>query len=336
MVMVTPFGTLPSGETVQKVTLQGEGLTAGVIGYGARLQDLRLDGVGYPLVLGAQTLAPYLGPMDYFGATVGRYANRIAGGHFSIGGKTYHADLNDGGRACLHGGRDGAAFHNWALEGAGTDEASFTLVLPAGHMGFPGTFRARTTYRLAGQTLDIEMTASCDMDCPVSLAHHSYFNLDGGSSVRDHLLWINAESYLPVDGDTLPTGEIAPVAGTPFDFQAARRIGRHGYDHNFCLPPTRGRMRPAASLTGTSGLRLSLEADAPGLQVYDAGHLQATGPGGPGGPLTGLDGIPYGTQAGLALETQEWPDAPNHRAFPSPLLPAGRLYRHRMRLSFSA
>lgn len=315
--MARLFGTRPDGEAVQQVKITSGALTASILTHGATLQDLRLEGVAHPLVLGSERFEDYLGPMTYFGATVGRYANRIAEGRFSLDGKSYQLDLNEAGRTCLHGGGNGIGVRNWTLEASTPDSATFALLLADGDMGFPGRCAISVTYRVTGTALEITMEATPSAPCPISLAHHSYFCLDGAGDVAGQTLQIAAEHYLPVDDRLIPSGEIAPVAETPFDFRTPREIGTHGYDHNFCLDGD----APAARLTGRDGLVLEVETDAPGLQVYNAAHLPAEG-------LPGLDGLAYGPRAGLAMETQEWPDAPNHEDFPDPVIRPGEVYRN--------
>ena len=312
------FGTHPGGETVEQVTISSGALTASLLTHGATLQDLRLQGIAHPLVLGSPRLEDYLGPMAYFGATVGRYANRIAEGRFTLNGTTYQLDCNEAGRTCLHGGRAGIGLRNWTLEASTSDSATFALLLDDGDMGFPGRCAVTVSYRATGTALEITMEATPSAPCPISLAHHSYFSLDSSGDVAGQTLQIAAQHYLPVDDRLIPLGRIAPVEATPFDFRSPREIGHHSYDHTFCLDAD----RTAARLTGRDGLVLEVETDAPGLQVYNAAHLPTEG-------LPGLDGLRYGPRAGLALETQEWPDAPNQLTFPDPVVRPGEVYRNR-------
>ncbi|MBR9765388.1 MAG: galactose mutarotase, partial [Rhodobacteraceae bacterium] len=269
------FDHLPDGSPVHSVTIGSGALRATLLSHGARLQDLRLAGVAHPLVLGSPRLADYLGPMDYFGATVGRYANRIAGGRFSLDGRSYQLDLNENGQTCLHGGSAGTGVLNWSLEEETPDSATFALLLADGDMGFPGRCALSVTYRVRDTALEITMEATPSAPCPISLAHHSYFCLDDAGDVAGQRLQIAAGHYLPVDAALIPTGEIAPVAGTPFDFRTPREIGTFDYDHNFCLDGdgAGGGEGPALRLTGRDGLGLEVTTDAPGLQLYNAAHL---------------------------------------------------------------
>ncbi|MEQ8346354.1 MAG: aldose epimerase family protein [Sneathiellaceae bacterium] len=327
MAQVEPFGTMPDGTAVERIALRGGGLTAAVLTYGATVQDLRLDGIGHPLVLGASSLAPYLGGLRYFGAIVGRYANRIAGGRFAIDGRSFQADRNFLGRHCLHGGSLGTAEQVWRVTGLRDDSVDLALEMPDGQMGFPGTLRAEVSYTLtADDALQVALHAETDAPTPCSLSHHSFFNLDDAPDITGHRLRIDAGRYLPVDADLIPTGEIAPVAGGAFDFSSLRPIGDHGYDHNFCLSDRSCEIRPVAWLAGLSGgLTMRVETTAPGLQFYDGGYLA---------DLPGFDGRTYGRHAGLALEAQEWPDAPNRPAFPPAILRPGETFLQRTRYIF--
>ncbi|MGF1553154.1 MAG: aldose epimerase family protein [Paracoccaceae bacterium] len=323
----TRFGTLPDGAPVEAVAIAGGGLSARLLTYGATLNDLRLDGVAHPLVLGAPTLASCLGGMVHAGAVVGRYANRIAGGRFRLDGRAYETDRNFRGRHTLHGGRLGTSRRDWRLDWLDDASATFGVELASGDMGFPGTLRVTARYALsAPATLEIAIEAETDAPTPASFAPHGYFVLDDGDDVRTHRLRIAADRYLPVDDDLIPTGEIAPVAGTPFDFRRRRTVGGHGYDHNFCLADRRRALREVARVeSARSGLAMTIETTEPGLQVYDGAHTAG---------LDGLDGRRHGAHAGLALEPQHWPDAPNRPAFPDATLRPGETYRHRTRYRF--
>lgn len=324
-----PFGTMPDGTAVERLTITGGGLTARVLTYGATVQDLRLEGVDHPLVLGAPTLAPYLGPMQYFGALVGRFANRIAGGRFTLDGQDHQVPPNWLGRHALHGGPVGAGQKVWRVAVATDDSLRLELILPDGDMGFAGTLRVSATISLPGEAaLAFDIQAETDAPTPCSFAHHGFFNLDGGATIAAHELQIAANAYLPVDPDLIPTGKIAAVAGTRFDFRAPREIGTAGIDHNFCLSDGQRPIQTVATLRApTNGLALTIETTEPGLQVYDGAYMPTEG-------LPGLDGRRYGPFAGVALETQGWPDAPNRAGFPNTILRPGETYRHRVRYVF--
>ncbi len=320
MTQITDFGHLPDGQTVKKISLSGGGLTVQILTYGATVQDLRLDGVAHPLVLGSPTLLPYLTDFRYFGAIVGRFANRIAGGQFDLNGQTYALNCNDNGVQTLHGGAEGAGQLVWAVEDMTPDSVTLALTLADGHMGFPGDMTVRATYALPGDgALRLDIQARTNAPSPCSFAHHGYFNLDGAGSVLDHLLQIDADHYLPVDAGLIPTGQIAPVGGTPFDFRTPRLIGAAGFDHNLCLANARQPLRKVAQMHGPqSGVVLTVSTTEPGLQVYDGQKIPARG-------FAGLDGCHYGPNGGLALETQIWPDAPNRAEFPDSILQPGEM-----------
>ncbi|RDW12582.1 galactose mutarotase [Paracoccus thiocyanatus] len=316
---------LPDGRAVRRIALRSAGISAQVLTLGAIVQDLRLEGVDHPLVLGAAAPAVYLGQARYLGAIVGRCANRIAGAGFVLDGAAHRTDPNFLGRHTLHGGRDGLDLHLWRIEEEAGDRAVLSHVLPAGHMGFPGRLEIRVAIALRDRALVIDMQAQSDAATPCNLAHHGYFDLDGTGDIRGHELQIDAENYLPVDGEMIPLPGTAPVAGTAFDFRRARPIGATRLDHNFCLSQGPRPARPVARLTGQGGLGLTVVTDQPGLQVYDGRHFDG---------WRGLDGRRYGPHAGLALETQGWPDAPNRADYPSVILRPGQIYRHHVSYRF--
>lgn len=322
------FGRLGSGEAVERVTIRGGGLTARVLTFGAIIQDLRLDGHEAPLVLGFDDLASYLTHVTYFGATAGRCANRIAGGRFTIDGTDYQLERNERGVTHLHGGRDGTSQQNWRIAARGADFVTLTLTDPAGRAGYPGTCTLTCTYALSGNgTLSVTYDATTDAPTPVNLCQHSYFILDGGKDIFDHEIRIEAEHYLPVDETLIPTGEIRPVAGTPFDLRdwtpLRRQVepGGAAFDHNFCLSESRGEPRLVAEVRSpASGLSLQVVTTEPGLQLYTGAYIK---------PLEGLEGRRYDAFSGLCLETQIWPDAINHPTFPNAILRPGETLRQK-------
>lgn len=323
------FGHMPDGTPVQRIHLRAGSLQASILTLGAIVQDLRMDGVPHPLVLGADTLEPYLGPMHYFGATVGRFANRIAEGRFNLNGKSHQLSRNFRGRHCLHGGTVGSAERIWSVTQISDDSATLSLSLPDGDMGFPGHLDAILTISLQDGALNFEITAKSDRDTVCSFSHHGYFILDDSGSLAHHRLQIAAEHYLPVDDDLIPTGDIAAVANTDFDFRTPRGLQDVALDHNFCTAQKRESLRPVASLwSDLSGLGMRVASTEPGLQVYTAKHLPQEG-------VTGHDGRPLGKYAGIALESQAWPDAPNQPQFPSAILMKDTVYNHTTRYEFS-
>lgn len=321
---MTIFDHMPDGRPVEAIRLQGKCLSATVLTMGATVQDLRLVRVPHPLVLGFPRLAPYLGDGVYVGALVGRVANRIGGARFVLDGREIPVDANEG-QNLLHGGRDGLHHQIWAIEDQGRDHVALCLDLPDGHMGFPGNLTIRAVISVTGDALSFDLSATCDAPTPVNLAHHGYFILDDSGDIRGHRLRVAADHYLPVDAGLIPTGEIAPVANTAFDFRVGRNIGPAGYDHNLCLGPRRQALRPVAELSGASGLAMVIETTEPGLQLYDGRHFDG---------IAGLDGRRYGPFAGVALETQGWPDAVNHPHFPDTILRPGEVYRAITRYGF--
>jgi len=330
-----PFGLLPDGSPVLRYTLSGAGgLTLRVLTYGGIVQSLEVpDAAGQVanVVLGFDSLKGYLAATDpYFGALVGRFANRLAGGRFSLDGTGYAVDVNKAGN-CLHGGTSGFDKRLWHAEPLGDHELRLTLTSPAGDQGFPGRLTAEVTYAVLERGVRIDYRASTDAPTVINLTNHSYFNLggEGSGSIEAHTLVVDADEYTPVNGDLIPTGEVAPVAGTPLDLRQEGLIGAHlrdghpqmlaarGYDHNYVLRGTG--LRRAARLTDpATGRVLEVLTDQPGLQVYTGNFLD--------GSLLGPGGRTYRQGDGLALETQHFPDSPNHPGFPSTVLRPGEVF----------
>lgn len=313
---------MPDGRAVGRVTLTGGGLTARLLCFGSVLQDLRLEGHAPPLVLGFETFDDYLAHSPYFGATVGRCANRIANAAFRLQGTAYRVDPNFVGRHHLHGGSAGIGTRLWTLSEWSETAAEFTITLADGEMGYPGRMRASVRYALMpGGVLDVRMTARTDAPTLCNLAHHSYFNLSGEADILGHRLSVDAAQYLPVDADLIPRGEIAPVGGTPFDFRRSTLLrdacGAARIDHNLCLSRERRAIRDVATLS-SGGVTMTIRTTEPGLQVYDAATLDI--------PAPGLGGRRMAAHAGLALEPQVWPDAIHHPDWPQPILHPGETY----------
>ncbi len=325
------FGETSDDETVMSVTLHGGGLRMEALTWGAVVRDVRLDGVAHPLVLGLNTMADYEARSPFFGAIAGRFANRIAGGRFMLDGLEHALPCNERGVNHLHGGAAPASFGKrpWTLEHVADDSAQFSLHSPDGDGGYPGTLDARARYTLAeGGVFRVELTAETDRPTLVNLTNHSYFNLDGAPTIDDHVLEIAADAYLPVTPDLIPTGDVLHVDGSPYDFREPRQLARGPMDEavvrdtNFCLAAAPSpAVRFAARLTApTSGVVMEVWTTEPGLQFYDGAKIAMEVPG--------LTGEAYGERAGLCLEAQRWPDAPNHRHFPSATLRPGETYRH--------
>jgi aldose 1-epimerase len=321
---VTSFGRLPDGSEISEIRLANDaGATASILTFGAALRDLVVPARDGPrrVVLGYRDLDGYLDNRRFVGVTVGRHASRIAGGRLPIGDTVHQLSLNDGPHH-LHGGVTGFARKPWTIVAAERASVTLGLVSPDGDDGYPGRLDVTCTYRLLEPaTLAIEMVATADATTVVSLAHHSYFTLTPGKPIRDLLLRVDADRITPFGDDMLPSGELAPVAGTPYDFRALRPIAEGGvqYDCNFVLNHP-GDGSPIASLVAPDrSLAMELATSEPCLVFYDGAGL--------GGPAPALDGAPLFPFAGLCLEPMRFPDNPNQPAFPSARLEPGETYR---------
>ncbi|WP_298822125.1 aldose epimerase family protein [uncultured Roseibium sp.] len=332
--MINEFGSLPDGTVVQEITLKKGVLEASILTLGAVIRDLKV--AGQTVVLGFDDLQSYLDHSPYFGVIAGRCANRIAHGKMSVDGIEYQLDCNDGGRNHLHGGSEGFSNRVWQIEQSDKASVLLKLVSEDGEMGYPGRVEALVRYTLTGSgALRVKITAKTDKTTPVNLTQHAYFNLDGSNTILNHTLEVAADSYLPVDEDLIPTGEIRNVAWTAFDFQDGRKLKRKPgeedtfYDHNFCLADApRDQVAFAAALEdGAGDRRMEIWTTEPGLQLYDAGKLNVTVPG--------LGGKLYGPHAGLCLEAQRWPDSVNRPNFTNVLLRPTETYSHVTEFRFS-
>jgi aldose 1-epimerase len=329
-----PFGKLPDGTAIEIYTLKSPMLEARVLTYGGILQSLRApdrSGQFADVVLGFDTFEPYIANPAYFGAVVGRYANRIAHAKFSLEGKPYALYKNDSDNT-LHGGKHGFDKAAWKAKRI-DNGVELTHVSPDGDEGYPGTLTTTLRYTLTGNALRIEANATTDKPTVLNISYHSYFNLSGqgrGDILHD-VLQINASRYTPVDAGLIPTGELASVAGTPFDFRKPTEVGARiganheqltrgrGYDHNWVLDHAPGEIAIAAEVFDpVSGRVLEVSTDQPGIQFYTGNFLD--------GSLAGKDGRVYQKRYGLCLETQHFPDSPNHPDFPSTELRPGQRY----------
>lgn len=345
------FGHMPDGRPVERLILQGEGgFAASILTLGASVQALQAPdakGECADVVLGFEAVEGYLERRSFFGATVGRYANRIAGAAFDLDGKRFDLPANDGPHA-LHGGPGGFDRALWTVEEVGAGSEPFVTlghVSPDGDQGFPGRLSVRLTYRIvAGLSLTLDFEAHCDAPTVVNLTHHGFFNLAGvarGGGILDHELTVFADAILPVDAGLIPLQEQAlPVAGTPFDFRSGAEIGArirddhpqlrlgHGYDHCYRLPGGRtAAPRLAARMVHRgSGRGLELFTDQPGLQLYTGNWLDGT--------VAGKQGRLHRQSDAFCLEPQAFPDAPNRPDFPSTRLDPGQVYRHRSTFHF--
>jgi aldose 1-epimerase len=345
------FGTLPDGRAVEAVTLKNNVIEARLIGLGAAIQSLIVpdrDGRRADVTLGYASLDEYLAGSEYFGATVGRVANRIANGRFALDGETFHVPVNNGANS-LHGGSPGFDKRRWgvvAVEEGEAPSVTFGLTSEEGDQGYPGTLRATATYELRGDTLSIEYRAATDRPTIVNLSNHAYWNLAGDGAAEGamgHLLTIPADHYLPTDAGAIPTGEFRAVEGTAFDFRTATPIGLRvrdaldeqirfgrGFDHNMVIarevaeaPRLLARLEHPGS-----GRTLEVRSNQPGLQFYSGNFLDGT--------VAGKAGRLYRQGDAVALEPQCFPDTPNRPEFGSVRLDPGETYCNLTELRFRA
>jgi aldose 1-epimerase len=340
------YGKTPEGIAIEQYVLKNGQLTVKVITYGAIITEIDApDREGKPadVTLGFDGLAGYLGENPYFGATVGRVANRIARGKFTLDGKEYSLAVNNGPNS-LHGGLKGFNRHVWKAEPVTKDEGPSVRMSrrsPDGEEGYPGNLDVSVTFTVTAQNeLKIEYAATTDKATPLNLSNHSYFNLAGptNESILGHELMLAADRYTPVDDTLIPTGEIATVKGTPLDFTEATAIGARigqikadpvGYDHNFVLNGGGKSLALAARVyEPKSGRVLEMSTTEPGVQFYSGNFLD--------GSLTGKGGIVYKQYHGFCLEAQHFPDSIHHPNFPSSVLEPGKTYTQTTIYKFSA
>lgn len=349
-----PFGQVDGNPVTRYALTNGRGMRVRILNYGGIIQSIevpdRTGNVGN-VVLGFPTLAGYLnntGPAKtYFGAIIGRYGNRIARGTFSLDGNEYHLPINNNGNS-LHGGTAGFDTKVWqATQQNGGDSVGLKLqyVSPAGEMGYPGALTTTVTYTLdQNNELRINYHATTDAPTVINLTNHSYFNLAGEDTpdVYDQKVTIHADNYLPTDASQIPTGQIAPVKGTPFDFTSPTAIGAritandpqlllaHGYDHNWVINRGNniGLVEAAKAEDPKSGRTLTVSTTEPGVQFYTSNFLD--------GAFTGASGHAYRQGAGFTMETQHYPDSPNHPTFPTTTLNPGQTYDSTTVFAFGA
>ena len=346
MLTSAPFGTTPNGRAVPLFTLtNAQGAVATITPYGGTLTALQVPDrhgrLGH-VVLGFDDVRGYQSPAfraanPYFGALIGRYGNRIKNGRFSLDGREYQLCINNGPNS-LHGGTRGFDQRLWTAAPAPAPEGpalTLTYHSPDGEEGYPGNLAVAVTYALTdANVLVIDYLATADQPTPVNLTNHAYFNLSLGTSpdVLAHKLELAADRYTVVDADLIPTGELRPVAGTPFDFTTPQAIGARiaqvpgGYDHNWVLRGGPGPHPAARVYDPASGRTLTVTTDQPGVQLYSGNFLD--------GSLVGRGGVGYGRHAGFCLETQHFPDSPNQPAFPNTVLRPGETWRSRTAYAF--
>ena len=339
------FGKLDDGRTAYLYILENEnGMKVEITNYGGIIVSLYVpdrEGILNDIVLGYDNLEQYVEDPNYFGALIGRYANRIAEGRFKLNGKQYQLEINekiDGHSSCLHGGNNGFNSQLWTAQEAainGDKAVKLTHLSEGGEGGFPGNLKADVYYTLTPDNkLRVEYQAETDKATVINLTQHSYFNLKGRGEgdIEDHLLYINADNFTPVDEAMIPTGEIRQVKDSPFDFTKISEIGKEinadfkqlkitgGYDHNWVLNNKRKELGLAARLIETqSGRQMEVWTTEPGLQFYSGNGIKAD--------TKFKDKKNYQKRGGLCLETQHYPDSPNHDNFPSTILRPGEKYR---------
>jgi aldose 1-epimerase len=335
------FGQIAGGRSASLYTLSNSsGMTVKVTDYGTIITELWVpDRAGKPgdVVLGFDKLDGYLVRHPYFGCTVGRFANRIAKGRFTLGGKEYKLAQNDG-QNHLHGGLNGFDKALWRAESESGASIKFTYISPDGEEGYPGALDVAVTMTITeANELIIAYSATTNQPTPVNLTNHSYFNLAGGGTVLDHELELLADAYTVNDATSIPTGEIRPVAGTLLDFTRPTRIGAHlfeltnqpvGYDNNFVIRNGGRSLTTAARVyEPTTGRVMEVQTTQPGVQLYTANYLD--------GSLTGKRGVVYNQHSAFCLETQHYPDSVNQPGFPSTILQPGQQYRQTALYKFS-
>jgi aldose 1-epimerase len=350
-VKVSAFGKTADGRPVSRYVLSNsKGAEATLIDYGASLVSLKVpdrNGKSVDVVLGYDDISGYEKDKAFFGASIGRYGNRIAGGQFVLNGTTYHLPKNDGPNS-LHGGTAGFNKRLWTAvdrSHAGVVVVEFSYTSADGEEGYPGTVKVKVTYTLPADKneLKIDYTATTDKDTVVNLTNHSYFNLSGDMSqeILKHELLLRASEFTPVDATLIPTGELRPVKGTPFDFEQSMAIGSRinqddeqlkfgkGYDHNWVLRrgSDAGVQLAAVAFEPSSGRVLEVLTTEPGVQFYSGNFLD--------GSAHGKGGQAYNHRTGFCLETQHFPDSPNHKSFPSTVLTAGQTFRSSTIFRFS-
>lgn len=329
------FGKSKAGRDCMLYTFSNQnGMTMSVTDFGATLYALHVPAAGklVDVVLGYDDPAGYEGPSrTYFGATVGRNANRIGNARFCFHGKEIRLDANDG-KNTLHGGANGYSFRVWNTEKIEGNSITFSLVSPDGDQGFPGKLEISVTYTLTEENeVMIRYYGVSDQDTVINLTHHSFFNLNGhdSGSAMNHTVWLDADHYTPTDEELIPTGEIAPVEGTPMDFRVKKPVGQdisqdfdalhigRGYDHNWCLN-NQGSFAKVAEATGDiSGITMEVYTDMPAIQMYSGNYLKNE---------KGKHGVVYGYRQSLCFEPQYYPDAPNHEGFFAGFYRAGQVY----------
>ena len=326
------WGTVPDGQVHRYLLTNAAGNAVAILNYGGIVQSIRIDGA--EMVIGYDELAGYLGEQPFYGAIVGRYANRIGRASFELNGRTYQVDANEGANQ-LHGGSAGFNTKLWEAEttdGAESAQLRLHRLSPDGEMGYPGNLEVTVTYTWNdANALRIDYHATTDRDTVINLTNHSYFNIGDAANILDHMLQVDADRFTPVAADQIPTGELPTVRDTPFDLRSPRRIGEvidaehpqirqaGGFDHNLVVSNYTGTLRDVALVIDPrSGRKLRCFTTEPGVQVFTTNF--------PTGQFTTRGNAPLPRHAAICLETQHFPDAPNQSGFPSTVLKSGESF----------
>lgn len=337
------FGKTSKGEEVYAYTITNGKISAQILDFGATLRSIYVpdkNGNIADVTIGYGDFAPYETSGGYEGKTVGRYANRIRGGEFTINGTKYSVERNENNITCLHGGGE-FSFNFWKVENFSESSITLSFESEDGSFGFPGKMEAKVTFTVTDRNgVEIRYEAVADKDTIINFTNHSYFNLAGKGDILGHLLKINANAFTPTDSADIPTGEIKSVDSTPMDFREFKEIGKdidadyeqlvkaRGYDHNFCLVGEKGKLRAVAeAYESESGRRMTVYTDLPGVQLYTGNFLEK---------CSGKDGRENYKHCGFCLETQYYADTPNHENFPQCTFKAGEKYNSVTVFEFSA
>ena len=339
------YGTMNGADINGFIITNAKGTNAQIIEKGATLDKIIIEdknGTFIDILSGHDTLDGHINRSDYQGVVVGQYANRIKNGTFTIDGNEYNVTCNEKGVTCLHGGGEYSSAH-WCGKELDDNSVEFTYTSPDGKEGFPGNVDISVIYTLDDEdNLSIEYTAVSDKKTVINLTNHAYFNLNGyeNGDILKHTLQINADRFTAIDEMSIPTGELPEVSGTPFDFRTAKEIGRDieenfpqlingmGYDHNFCIADYDGTLKEIAIATGDkSGITMTVKTTEPGVQLYTGNFLD--------GSVIGKGGLPLTKRSAFCLETQVYPDSPNHPEWPNCIYDAGKEYKSITIFSFS-